>query len=224
MKTLFALSILVFSSLSQAALQFDYDVPANIRKQITDDLALTESFQGNSASEIYRQIFESKFVDGKGLVFFFNNHVEEVGMDSCGGGPSVAACVMSSPKMWLTQNFVKNNIPQLYRISIIYHEARHTETYSWNWSHAQCPIPYRDENGKDIVGIISGAKMEGQAACDNTVLGSYGLQAVLLKNVEKHCDNCNEKLKQDGQLFGDDTIKRISNLRERERLRQDLNK
>lgn len=224
MKVVLALLAFCFSNFAMA-LEFDSDVPATVKSQMIEDLKLVGSFQGDSASEIYKRIFEIQTMTGSNLVTFFNSHVEEVGMDSCGGGPSVAACVYgASSKMWLTPNFVKNNIPQIYRISMIFHEARHTESYNWGWGHATCPTPYRDEKGQDIVGIISGAKMAGQPACDNTVMGSYGLQAVLLKNVEKHCDNCTEKLKQDGQLFGDDTIKRISNLSERQKIREDLNK
>lgn len=91
-----------------------------------------------------------------------------------------------------------------------------------NWIHAVCPIPYVDENGKDIVGIISGAKMEGMAACDTNPLAAYGLQAVLLKNIEKHCANCSEKTLMDAKIFGDDTIYRISNIPARKQLENDF--
>ncbi len=85
----------------------------------------------------------------------------------------VATCVipwMDSSIMWIAPNYEKTNIPQMYRVGIIYHECRHTEVNNNNWSHATCPTPYLDDNGNDIVGIISGAKMEGKAACDSHVL------------------------------------------------------
>ena len=63
--------------------------------------------------------------------------------------------------------------------------------------------------------------MQGLMACDNTALGAYGMEAVFLKNIEKNCSSCNDKMKMDAQLFGDDTIWRVSNLKARQQMRDD---
>jgi hypothetical protein len=70
---------------------------------------------------------------------------------------------------------------------------------------------------------MSGTLMQGRAACDTVIQGAYGLQATFFKNVERYCTTCNEKLKQDSQLYGDDTILRISDVTRRQALRKDLN-
>lgn len=188
------------------------------------DLQLVQQIKGGSATRGYGQIFGSA-LDGQNLVQFFTNRVRSVDVSDCGGGKSVAACVqpyIDPHIMWLTNNYVTWQIPQIYRISVVFHESRHTESENGNWSHVNCPIPFRDAQGKDIRGIISGTLLQGLPACDTTPLGAYGLQAELLKNVEYFCANCTEKMKMDGKLFGDDTVNRISNPVAREQLGSDV--
>lgn len=204
---------------------FDSSISQNTKTQILQDLNFVKTITGKGGSVFYKNIFSKDTLNGTDLIGFFDQRINNFGMNSCGGGNAVAACVIpwiSSNTMWITNNYVKNNMPQIFRISIIFHESRHTEDENGNWSHAICPTPYLDDNGKDIVGIISGTKMEGQPACDSTALGAYGLQAVLLKNIEKNCSNCNQKVQMDAKLFGDDTINRISNLSARKQLKNDL--
>lgn len=223
---LVAFALAVGSSFARADLSYDDNVPAALRTQIVQDLSVVTALQGNSASGNYQAIFGSRQLDGQALMNFFEARINGFGMDACGGGPAVAACVqpfIDNHKMWITPNYIRFNAPQIYRLSVIFHESRHTEDENGNWPHAICPTPYRDENGNDIKGILSGTLMAGQPACDTTILGAYGLQATLLKNVQRFCTTCTDKVKQDSQLFGDDTINRISSLSQRQKLRKDLN-
>lgn len=111
--------------------------------------------------------------------------------------------------MWLTPNFVKFNMPQIARIMVIYHEARHTEAENGHWSHDYCPTPFLDENGQDIKGMYSGMKLEGEPACDSTYKGSYGSSTIMLKNIAKYCTNCSDKLKMDADIIVADQLNRI---------------
>ncbi len=223
---LFIICVTMLTSMYAIAdVSFDQEVPADLQTQIRGDLDMVYSLQGTTASSTYQSIFQAKTLDGVSLKNFFNQRIEAFGMDDCGGGPSVAACVIpwnSTSKMWVTPNYVKFSAPQLFRISIIFHESRHTETNNGFFSHVNCPTPYKDASGRDIVGIISGRPMAGLPACDDKTNGAYGLQAVLLKNIEHACTNCTEKVRQDGQLFGNDTINRISDLPSRKVLADDL--
>lgn len=213
------------SSAGARTIEFDPAVPAAVRTQLVNDLDFLRTLKGKETSLYYQEIFKSERFEGQGLLDFFNTRVRKVALNDCGGGPSVGACVIpsiDSSVMWLTPNYVTFEIPQIYRLSVVLHEARHTEDRENNWFHATCPIPYLDEDGKDIVGIISGSKMEGKDACDTTAYGSYGMQAILLKNIELNCTSCSEKVRMDGKLFGDDTLKRISDLNIRQSMRDDL--
>lgn len=223
---LFIVLVAILTSVhALAEITFDNEVPMDLQTQIRGDLDMISSVQGTTGSATFQSIFQTKILDGVSLKNFFNQRITAFGMDDCGGGGSVAACVIpwnSTSKMWVTPNYVKFSAPQLFRISIIFHESRHTEENNGFFSHVNCPVPYKDASGRDIVGIISGRPMAGLPACDNKINGAYGLQAVLLKNVEHACTNCTEKVRQDGQLFGNDAINRISDLPSRKVLTDDL--
>ena len=213
------------SAAARADLSYDDDVTPELRTQLAQDVAFVTSIEGASASDNYRAIFGTSKLDGASLMKFFEERITGFGLDECGGGPAVAACVqpfLDSHKMWITPNYIRFNAPQLYRLSVIFHESRHTEDEHGNYPHATCPTPYRDEAGNDIKGILSGTLMAGKPACDTTILGAYGLQATLLKNVQLNCATCTEKVKADGELFGNDTVMRISNVPQRNKLRKDL--
>jgi hypothetical protein len=60
-----------------------------------------------------------------------------------------------------------------------------------------------------MVSIWTGAKLEGQPACDSTQYGSYGSSTILLKNVALFCSNCNSKVKMDADLYATDQLGRI---------------
>ncbi len=226
MRFKFSLIILMFTFPAFGQVKMDPSVPAGVRQQLTEDLEFVGTLQGRGTPALFQEIFSSPALNGAELLSFFNERVQLVNMDDCGGGPAVGACVrpyVDPSVMWLTQNYVTFDIPRIFRLSVVFHEARHTEVTNDFWHHATCPVPYRDESGNDIVGIISGTKMEGQAACDLTPYGSYGLQAVFLKTIEKTCSNCSDKVLMDAQLFGDDTLKRISDVNVRKSMRDALN-
>lgn len=209
---LLVLSVSLTSLSAKAAIEFDDKVPAGVKKQITQDLAVARALSGGASSHLFQAIFGANTLDGAALLQFFTDRITSIGLNACGGGTGVAACVipqLDPHKMNLTNFYLQSSIPQIYRLSVVFHESRHSEDQNDNWMHINCPIPFIGADGKDVLGIISGTKMEGKPACDNTAMGAYGLQAVLLKNVQHACTVCGDKVKMDAQLFGDDTIKRI---------------
>lgn len=193
-----------------AALRYDRNVPANIKDQMEQDLAFAAQIQGTKQTPFHQAIFGQ--VSGTTYQQFFTTRIYEVGMSSCGGGAAVA-CVQpffAPNKMWLTQNFVKFSHPQVARTMVVYHEARHTDAQNDNWPHDNCPTPFLDENGKDKVSIWTGAKLEGQPACDSTERGSYGSSTIMLKNIALFCDNCTDKVKMDADIYAQDQLGRIN--------------
>lgn len=191
------------------ALSFDSDVPQAIQNQMIQDLNFMNQITGSGGTPFHKQIYGE--VAGPVYKQFFESHITSVGVDDCGGGPAVA-CVQpfyDAHKMWLTQNFIKFSHPQIARLMVVYHEARHSETEHRNWGHDTCPRPFLDANGKDMVSIWTGAKLEGQPACDSTYMGSYGSSTVLLKNISKFCTNCTDKVKMDADIYSNDQLGRI---------------
>lgn len=200
----------VAATSSFAALKFDADVPANIQTQMVEDLVFMNQITGAGQTPFHKEIFTT--LDGKSYQTFFESRIFSVGVDACGGGAAVA-CVQpffDPNKMWLTKNFINFSHPQIARLMVVYHEARHSETKNGNWMHANCPRPFLDENGKDMVSIWTGAKLAGEAACDSKYQGSYGSSTIMLKNISKFCSNCNDKVKMDADIYSTDQLGRIS--------------
>lgn len=208
MKTLLVMASL-FLTFQASALEFDSDVPKNIQDQMIQDLAFMGQLTGNGATPFHKTIYGQ--VEGATYKTFFEKRITSVGVSSCGGGAAVA-CVQpffDPNKMWLTKNFINFSHPQVARAMVVYHEARHSETQHGNWGHDTCPRPFLDANGKDMVSIWTGAKLEGQPACDSTHLGSYGSSTIMLKNISRFCTNCGDKVKMDADMYAVDQLGRI---------------
>ncbi|PIR19043.1 MAG: hypothetical protein COV48_04210, partial [Elusimicrobia bacterium CG11_big_fil_rev_8_21_14_0_20_64_6] len=202
--------------------RFDADVPADIQAQMRADLAFIKGISGDRSTPLHRTIFGS--VNGADYTKFFETRVSAIGMNGCGNGNAVA-CVIpfrDPSKMWLTKNFIRFSHPQISRMMVVFHEARHTESKNWNWSHATCPRPFLDSNGKDMQSIWTGAKLAGEPACDETPLGSYGSSTIMLKNIALFCSNCTDKVKMDAGLYADDQMGRIIDADARQQMKDDL--
>lgn len=210
-------------SLASHAVTFDSDVPAAIKNQMLADLDFMAQLQGSKQTPFHQQIYGA--LAGSSYKNFFENHVDSVGLNSCGSANAVACVIpfQAPTKMWLTQNFIKFSHPQIARMMVVYHEARHTEGQNGNWSHDYCPTPFLDDNGKEMVSIWTGAKLAGQPACDSTAFGSYGSSTILLKNVSKFCTNCSDKVKMDANIYATDQLGRIDDATVKKSMVDDFN-
>lgn len=209
MKKLMIMVGLLLAMQTHAALRFDKNVPKNIQDQMVADLAFANQVTGSGQTPFHKQIYGN--VSGADYKNFFESRITSVGLSSCGGGAAVA-CVQpffDPNKMWLTNNFIKFSHPQVARLMVVYHEARHSESNHGNWGHDSCPSPFLDENGKEKTSIWTGAKLAGEAACDSTYMGSYGSSTIMLKNISKFCSNCNDKVKMDADIYATDQLGRI---------------
>lgn len=180
---------------------YDQNVSASLKKQVESDLEAFSKMSGAQQSPLHEKIFEH--LDGAGYIRWFKDRVKNFGVDRCGGASAVACYKSSSPKkIWVAANYIQGNYPQMGRLMTLVHEARHTEE---QWPHYNCPknFPYRS--------IWTGKKLAGKAACDITAFGSYGVASILMNNVSRFCENCNEKIKLDAKIYSDDQVKRITN-------------
>ena len=212
----------IMSKKANKGFTFDSDVPADIQKQMLADLDFIKGIQGGSATPLHKKIFGA--VDGAAYYAWFDSRVTGIGLDDCGSANAVACVIpfQDASKMWLTKNFIKFSHPQISRMMVVYHEARHTESQNGNWSHATCPDPFRDAQGKDMKSIWTGASLAGEPACDVTPLGSYGSSTIMLKNVQKFCSNCTDKVKMDAGLYADDQLGRIIDASAKKQMQQDF--
>jgi len=199
----------VFSSFAHAApLKFDPDVSPDLKKEILADFSFVNSIKSSSATPLHQKIFGE--VSGATYIAWFAKRVFAVGLDDC-GNPNAVACVQPqfANKIWMTPNYTKFNHPQIARLSVVYHEARHTEADHDNWAHAECPTPFKNAQGQDMHSIWTGALLQGEPACDVTAFGSYGSATIFLKNIAKYCSNCGDKVRADADLYANDQLGRI---------------
>lgn len=222
MKNSFIAALVLVWGTQAFAYQFDPGLNQTVVQQMKDDLSFMTTLKGTTPSKLHRQIFGE--IDGNEYKNFFETRVTEIGYNRCGGGNAVACVIpyLAPSKMWITDNYIKFSHPQISRLMVVYHEARHTESKNSNWGHAYCPTPFVDENGKEIKSIWTGATLAGEPACDVTPLGSYGSSLILLKNISKFCTNCTDKVKMDAGLYADDQFRRIIDEKARAEIKSDL--
>ena len=222
MKLAIISALLAALPVSAFAYTFDSDVPSDIQSQMTQDLQFVGTIQGNGASSLHQQIFGQ--VDGATYSKFFNDRVTAIGLNDCGNGGAVACVIpmVDSSKMWITQNYIKFSHPQIARLMVVFHESRHTEDANGNWPHATCPTPFTDANGQDMKSIWTGLPLAGEPACDVTPFGSYGSSMIMLKNVQKFCTNCGDKVKMDAGIYADDQFGRVIDAKAISQIKKDL--
>jgi hypothetical protein len=221
MKILFSLMLSLLISGSAYSVEFDKSVPKNIQSQMVQDLSFINGVKLTKQTGLHSKIFGEQ-IPGAYKQYFETRifHVEYDDDQTSNAMAYVNPWVANT--MFLANNYIKYQQPQISRIMIVYHEARHTEAEHGNWSHAICPTPFIGEDGKEVVGIVSGMKLAGEAACDTTNMGAYATGSILCKNVAKYCENCTEKVKMDADLFAMDMMKRIIDVKARDEMKKDF--
>jgi len=205
--------------------EFGKEVPEAIRNQVTTDLSLLETFEGDDSSPFHKEVYGD--LNGKNYLDWFNKRVTRIGLHTCGAGGNSkpVACVIPSQgasKIWLTKYYIEANDPMMSKMATLFHEARHAENENGNWPHARCPVPFKNAKGEDILSYLTGAKLEGRPACDSTPYGSYGTELILLKNINRNCKNCTEKVRMDAGIYADYSLERFPDKDANAALVQDL--
>jgi hypothetical protein len=221
MKILLPLMVSLFISGSAYSIEFDKSVPKNIQDQMKQDLNFINSVKLTGQTGLHSKIFGEK-IDGA-YKKYLETRISNVRYDD-DPTSNVLAYVKEDVDntMFLANNYMKYQVPQVMRIMTVYHEARHTEAKNKYWRHAICPTPFIGEDGKKVEGIVSGMTLAGLKACDTTNLGAYATGSILLKNVAKYCENCSEKVKMDADLYAMDMMKRIINKKARDEMKKDF--
>jgi hypothetical protein len=217
-----ALGITLFAGAQASALTFDQNVPKATQDQMTVDLAFVGSLTGAKVSALHQSVYGPMAANG--YTTWFNARVKKVGYDASESGGAVAyvAPFLDSTKMVLTKNFTQFNHPQIARMMVVFHEARHTEDANGNWPHATCPQPFLDDNGNEIKSIWTGLPLAGLDGCDDAAIGAYGSSLIMMKNVSLNCDNCTDKVKMDAGIYADDQFKRIIDHSAHDQINKDL--
>jgi hypothetical protein len=211
--TMFALVLagLFAGSTGQCKITFGREVPDEVKTKVVNDLAFVGTIQGSQQSPMNKEIYGK--VEGQTYLDWFAHRISTFGYDSrdTSGGIAYNDSIMGHQNnMMVTNYYVKGDLPQVARIMVVFHEARHSERAARYWMHVRCPSPFKDDSGKDVTSIYSGLPLAGQPACDRTSEGAYGASTVMIENIARFCANCTDKIKMDAELYGDDQAHRIT--------------
>ena len=168
-------------------------LPRGVKSRVRSDLEFAHSIHGIDATPLHRGIFGDGPLNGDRYVSFFEKRVtriegEGILFASCKGA---LACHAGGTEIRLSKNYARLGLPQVVRLSYLLHEARHSE----GWPHVKCP--------PGVHAPFTGVSLEGKKACDSSSLGAYGIQIVMLRNIEKFCGSCEKSVRQESGRFAD---------------------
>jgi hypothetical protein len=204
--------------------QFAKNVPPALRQALKEDLAFVRTIEsdGDQQSKRNQALYEG--MSGKSYLDWFEDRIDTIGYAGDQGPLPFAFVDYRMPnELWLTDNVVKHSVPQAWRVGIMWHEARHSESENGNWSHINCPKNLLDREGKPLRSGGSGILLAGYPGCDDTADGAYGTSATMLGNIHAYCTSCTEKIRSDADLFFDDSVNRMVTDDLRDVLLADLN-
>lgn len=197
------------------SIQFDASVSGAVQAQMNLDLKFMGAITGDRASPLHEQIFGK--VNGSDYLNWFSKRVQSVGTSDCYSSLALACQDgEQANRILLTPLYSQSEYPQIVRLLIIFHEARHTEVENDHWLHANCPRHFAG------ISLVTGASLAWQPACDITEYGSYGAGAILLHNIGQFCTNCSDKVKADAELYAQDNLQRLIDAGALERTKQDF--
>lgn len=219
-----ALVSLVLWASSAWGLSYEPSVPPQLAQRIRADLGFVELIRGGPATPLHRKVFGETL--GTDDLIWFENRVERIGYTHAIGEQRGTTAYNDSADgqrhhIVVTDWFARPDMPQIARISILFHEARHSEESGAYWPHRKCPKPFRDANGREMRSSYTGLPLAGEYACDATALGAYGVSVIMLMNLAHSCQNCNEKVRNDAAFYAADQLQRLLLRSDRERIKDD---
>lgn len=199
-----------------------------LKEQILSDLTLAANVTFSKTSAMHQKIFGAK----PSYLAWFTTRIKRISAGSCMGVETAVACVIlfEPDKMRVTKNYVEMSAPQVARMSVLFHEAKHTEYNAPEkegdpdlrfWMHVKCPTPFLDEKNQERMSIWTGAPLAGVDGCDSVPDGSYGTVVILLKNIAKNSTNTSEKIRADAEIYANDQHIRVTDATAHEQLAQD---
>ena len=183
----------------------DFHVPAEYENALNETFAFLSKIEGIEGSPLHQRALGGS-VSGDTYCRYLRSSILNIYFEPDAKATQVAR-YDDGRVMYLSPLFFKESV--LGRASVLLHEAAHDK--GERWDHVQCPMTFRDQEGKDIVGKYSGKSLAGAWACDDFALGSYGTEIIFLRNLEKKCSNCSSEVKNEARETADRLLYRIIN-------------
>ncbi len=166
--------------------------------ELNNSLMFLDRIELSKTSPLFKKFFKTSILD------FLSSNIKGFEWDNLLGTPNAPIAMATGPgkepEINVGFNFLKPHFSLVERSSILIHEARHNQHIKYD--HKVCPsdFPYSSS---------SGVPLANEAACEDIVDGSYGVQIVFLTNVSRYCTNCDEQTKKIASSLANEYLKRI---------------
>lgn len=181
------------------------------------DLDLISYLKFTATAPLFQRFFQPS--NAIGLQNFIEKRVHKISWEP-NAPEGVTAAANGNGILFLTREYA-DNYPQIARISVIIHEAKHLEPETWD--HQWCRQPYLFQLDQ-LLYRIPELNQVSVKACDRTELGAYGIQYTFLRAIAESCSNCTDKIKMDARLYSvPDGLIRIDDARAAARLIEGAN-
>lgn len=224
--------VLFLPARSAQSTEFQADVPLELREQVVLDLKRLDSLEYSRVTPFFERLFfwnqsnaSRSHNEATSLLNWFEERIRTIGMvhDRHVSETVTHLVDIREPSvMRIAPLYFADERPQIVRIGLLLHEARHSEAEGSHYPHASCPSPFVDSEGKDVRGLWSGLKMERRGACDSRWDGSYGLTAIFLANVSLYCANCSDEDRSQAKIYAEHFAQRVVGFAPRTALWNDL--
>jgi len=177
-------------------------LPGPLRRQADSDLAFARTLRGPDASPLHRKLFGDSPLDGGLYEAFFKARVTHLrGAGVLTGCADAIACHGAMKTVRLTERYADPRLPQIVRLSLLLHEARHSDDGSYD--HFTCSSKLQGPDGRPLRSPYLDVEVGGLRACDEDPLGAYGVQIVMLRNVQRFCETCEPEVKAEARRYAD---------------------
>ena len=192
----------------------------DITAKILNDLRSLLSIQGSTATPLHKKFFGDGPLDGLSyLAYVMRVHdIFEYDASMVSSAPFLQAGI---DRIYFGKSYFYSSFPLVVRLSALIHEAVHNDTSE---ADQLCPVPFLDEKGRDKITLYGKVKLEGLPACADKYDGPYGRQVVMLKNIEKYCESCDEKMRLEAGRFANELLERFISMEAKKALIDDFSK
>lgn len=220
--SVFLCSVIIFEIAVAQAFEFLFFFDSDEEVLIREDLEFLFSLKLDAVTPLHHLVFGG--AGGDAYRSYFHTRAKSIRRSLSSYAAYAFVAPYNSPgyhdRIAVTSKFFE--LSQLMRISVLVHEARHSEVDHDYWHHVTCPSPYLDERGIEMR-TKEGVSLAGRRqACDQSAMGSFGVVVIMLNGIANHCTNCSEEIRHEAAFLSQDIVKRIIDPSERKRLTDDL--
>ncbi len=188
------------------------------------DLDFIEGIQSPNVSELHRNIFKgidrelflnanASTITGKEYRFWIKDRIQSIIQADTASDPA-------THHLHVPSRYSKLDIPQIKRVSTLFHEARHMEPTQDYWAHVDCPDPghqitdhFGNLTRSTLTSQPSAKSIDltnsGDPACDQVIDGAYGVEMIFLQNTAQNCTNCSDLIKTSAKIYAEDRFQHI---------------